>query len=356
MSRGEGILLRNLTVIRRLVQTLVVVFLLFGAGVVGPYAADKVSGAWPALTCAFDSQSGDYCALVPLQHQSTHRIGEAVVGGRDLATGALTMGLTLGTFLILFVLLNKAFCSWTCPLGYFQELLALLGQKVGLRQPEGLPAGAVHRTRPVKWIVLGLLVFGIPLLAGLGVSAGGFSNHAPYCEVCPSRFLTTLATADPSQIRVSLASPGAAFWTGSGLFLFGMMITLGMTLRQPFCRVCPMLALQAAFRRLGLLRLVKRPSSRCDKCGLCARACPMDIHEIQSSTRAGDATMADCTLCGRCVEMCPERDVLQLRYAGIKVFGADPVYFKARNRAQRRWEAASLVGWWRRRRAGEGRA
>lgn len=353
MSKSDGVLLRNLTVIRRLVQTLVVIFLIFGAGLVGPYLADKVSGAWPALTCSFDSQSADICALVPVQHLSTHRIGQAVVGGRDLASGLITLGLTLGTFLILFVVLNKAFCSWTCPLGFFQELLALLGRKLGLRQTDSLPDGAVRRARPVKWIVLGLLIFGIPLLAGLGVSAGGFSNHAPYCQVCPSRFLTSLATADPSQLRLSLASPGAAFWTGGGLFLFGVVITLGMTVRQPFCRICPMLALHAAFRKLGLLRLVKKPSSRCDKCGLCSQACPMDIHEIQTSTKEGDNTFADCTLCGRCVEMCPERDVLQLRYAGLKVFTADPAYFKARNQAQRRWEAGSLAGWWRRRAGAE---
>jgi len=346
-------MLRNLTVIRRLVQTLVVLFLLFGAALVGPYAADKVSGAWPALTCAYDSQAGDYCALVPLQHQSTHRVGQAISSDRSLASGLASLSLTLSTFLILFVVLNKAFCSWTCPLGFFQELLAMVGQKLGMRQAEGLPDGAVRRLRPMKWLILGLLIFGIPLAAGLGVSAAGFSNHAPFCEVCPSRFLTTLATGDFSQFRLDLASPGAAFWTGGGLFLFGTMIALGLTVRQPFCRVCPMLALQAAFQKLGLLRLTKRPVAQCDKCGLCSRACPMDIHEIRSSTQEGDATFPDCTLCGRCVEMCPQPDVLRLEYAGLKVFSSDPAYFKARNRGQRRWEGITLDGWWQRRRKRE---
>jgi ferredoxin-type protein NapH len=48
------------------------------------------------------------------------------------------------------------------------------------------------------------------------------------------------------------------FWTGVGVFLFGLIITLGMTLRQPFCRICPMLALHAVFRKVGLPRLVKQ--------------------------------------------------------------------------------------------------
>ena len=43
-----------------------------------------------------------------------HRVGDALSKGTSLWLGLLPVGITLATFLILFVLLNKAFCGWIC--------------------------------------------------------------------------------------------------------------------------------------------------------------------------------------------------------------------------------------------------
>jgi formate hydrogenlyase subunit 6/NADH:ubiquinone oxidoreductase subunit I len=64
----------------------------------------------------------------------------------------------------------------------------------------------------------------------------------------------------------------------------------------------------------------------------------MDIAEIQTEMEKRDVTFEDCTLCGRCVEFCPEKNVLQLKYATLPVFSADPQYFKRRKKAQKKWE------------------
>jgi ferredoxin-type protein NapH len=161
---------KNLSVIRKLVQTAIVLFLLFGASVVGVYSADKITGAFPALACAYDTQTADYCVLLPLQRQSGRYVGSAILGDASLWNGILTVSLTLTTFLILFVLLNKAFCGWACPLGFFQELLAGLGQKLGIRQSDSLPEKVVKRIRPAKWFILAMMVFGLPIVAGMGIS------------------------------------------------------------------------------------------------------------------------------------------------------------------------------------------
>lgn len=334
----------QVTLLRRLVQLGMFLFLVYGAWIVGFYAADKLSGALPSLSCAYDSMNADYCALIPLQHQFHHRLDAALETG-NLLQIVLPVATTLGTFLLLFVLLNKAFCGWVCPLGFFQEVLHLLGQKLGLQQVDSLANRVVDTLRPFKWLLLGGLVFGLPALTSLGFLADDWGD--PFCQICPSRIMTTLLSGDSRQVFVDTASPGRMVLSILGDFLFGLMVALALTLRQPFCRICPMLALHALFRKLGLARLVKQGSARCEKCGWCAQACPMDIRELQSEhnqvSQARDITLPDCTLCGRCVEFCPDKDVLQLRYLGVPVFSADPAYFKKRKKAQQRWQRITLI-------------
>ncbi|MFA7096575.1 MAG: 4Fe-4S binding protein [Gammaproteobacteria bacterium] len=79
------------------------------------------SGAFPGLSCAYDFQNTDYRMLIPFQHQMAHRVGHAVVESSSLLMSLVPFITTLGTFLLLFVLLNKAFCGWTCPLGFFRS-------------------------------------------------------------------------------------------------------------------------------------------------------------------------------------------------------------------------------------------
>jgi polyferredoxin len=337
--------LKNLTVLRRFVQLFMFIFLVYGSTVVGFYAADKLSGALPSLSCAYDSMNADYCALIPLQHQFHHRLGPAVDSG-DYLKLLLPVGTTIVTFLMMFVLLNKAFCGWVCPLGFFQEVMGLIGQKLGLRQVKSLSHGAVDKVRPIKWLMLGGLVFGLPALTSLGFLSDEWGD--PFCQICPSRILTTLFTGSDEQLFVDTSTPSYMVLSILGDFLFGLVIAMSMTLRQPFCRICPLLAMHAVFRKIGFVRLVKKGSSRCDKCGLCAEACPMDIKELQTdhnaTDKAKDITLPDCTLCGRCVEFCPDKDVLQIRYLNIPVFSATPQYFKRRKKAQTQWEKVKLIG------------
>ena len=334
--------LSNLSVIRKLVQVAAFVFFVYGIGVTSYYLADKVTAALPALSCAYDFDGADYCTLIPFQHQMDHRLGMVIADGGNLVMGIMPTLITLGTFLLFFVFLNKAFCGWLCPLGTFQEILHIIGQKIGLQRRESLDQKLVKRVKPVKWFILVLLVFIFPLMTGLG-----WLNHDlgdPFCRICPSRILTTLATGDGTQLNVDTANATTMFFSLLADFMFGLMIALALTVRQPFCRICPMLALHSVFKKLGLLRLVKQASPRCDRCGLCVKACPMDILEVQTDMERRDVTFEDCTLCGRCVEFCPDKDVLQLKYAVFPVFSADPQYFKKRNKAQKAWEKNTLIG------------
>lgn len=320
----------TISTLRRSVQLFAFVFFVYGAYIFNTfYTGDKLTQALPALSCAYDKQGGDYCALIPLQHQIDHRVSGVFNGSVEVMSGVVPTIITLATVAALVLALNKAFCGWMCPLGFFQELINVVGKKLGLKQTETLSEEGVRKLSFAKWGILLFFVLIFPLLTGLG-----FLSHAwgsPYCSICPSRILTTLATGDASQVYVSQA--GASYFALSLLadMLFGLMIALALFVRQPFCRICPMLPLQSVFKKLGLLRLVKNNSTNCSTCGQCVKACPMDIRAISSETpKAKNVTEVDCTLCARCVEFCPHDNTLTLKYAPVTLFSSSKEYFKRR--------------------------
>lgn len=337
---------KNLSVLRKIVQLLSFVFMVYGSVIVGFYAADKLSQALPALACAYDAQTADYCVLIPLQHQLDHRMGPAITAGQIGMSVLMPLFTTMLTFLLFFMVLNKAFCGWICPLGTFQEILSMIGQKLGLQRITNLSPATVDKLRPIKWLMLGLLVIIFPLMTGLGFA--GHELGDAFCRICPSRIMTSLAIGNADQLRVNTTSAGYMAWSITADALFGFMLVAGLTIRQPFCRICPMLAMHSIFKKVGLLKLRKNYTSRCEKCGLCANACPMDIREIHTS-QAKDILFPDCTLCGRCVEFCPDQGVMSLEYASFPIKVSSAPYFKHRNKAQKAWENASWLAWWKRR-------
>jgi formate hydrogenlyase subunit 6/NADH:ubiquinone oxidoreductase subunit I len=312
----------------RLAVQLVMLFVtVYGGSLVGYYTADKITGNLPALSCAYDKLNGAHCQLITTQHQLHHRVGEQIA---QLGHFALNMVIPLAfsflTFYLFFVVFNKAFCGWICPLGTVQELLYRLGRR--LKRPfRNLSETATRRLRPVKWTLLLVLVFALPVTAGLGVTPAITGDT--FCQICPSRLATTLLTGDTDQITIR-HNDTLAFALGAlANTLFGFVIVAALAARQPFCRICPMLALNAAFQRLSPMRLVKAESGHCEKCGICRQACPMDIPEIHHE-HGRKAFAEDCTLCGRCAEYCPQDGVIQLKFGPLALFRSSRAYYKAR--------------------------
>ncbi len=315
---------------RLTVQILMLLVTVYGANLVGFYMAEKLSNALPALSCAYDQQTGGYCILIPTQHQLHHRVGEAIVKAQEV-TMQMVMPLlfTVLTFFLFFFVLGKAFCGWVCPLGTLQELLGKLGRRLNLPLRR-FNADNVGKVRPVKWLLMLSLVLALPLLTGLGVTPHGLGN--PWCDVCPSRIATTLLTGSTEQL--SLRSGGVEFVLGAlANTLFGFMLVAAFAVRQPFCRICPLLSFNAVFQRLSPLRLVKRENDKCAKCGVCAQACPMDIHEI-AAEHGKKAYHEDCTLCGRCAEFCPDDGTIQLKWGRLALFESRREYYKGRMKGE----------------------
>ncbi len=322
----------TLSRLRLVVQLAMLVLTLYGSVVVGHYTADKITGALPALSCAYDMQNSAYCVLVPTQHQIHHRIGMAIVQAREITVQmVLPLLMTFATFFAFFFVIGKTFCGWVCPLGTMQELIGKVGRRFNLplRRFEAGDLGQVQCVRPVKWLLLLGLVFLLPLLAGLGVTPHSLGN--PYCDICPSRIATTLLTGSTEQLAIRV-NDSVSFSLGAiANVLIGFTLVAALAMRQPFCRICPLLSFNALFQRLSPLRLVKQSKDKCGKCRICSDACPMDIPEI-SQQEGGKAFHEDCTLCGRCSEYCPQDGVIALKWGPLKLFSSSRDYYKAKVR------------------------
>jgi NAD-dependent dihydropyrimidine dehydrogenase PreA subunit len=315
---------------RLAVQLAMLFVTVYGSVFVGTYMADKISNNLPALSCAYDQMNGGYCVLIPTQHILHHRIGEAMVRAQQLTFGmVLPLLMSFVAFFAFFFVLGKAFCGWVCPLGTLQELIGRVGRRfgIGLRRFEANDLGAVRRVRPVKWLLLLGLVFVLPLVTGLGVTPHTLGN--PYCDICPSRVATTLLTGNTEQLALRM-NDSVGFTLGAiADLLIGFTIVGALAIRQPFCRICPLLAFNAAFQRLSPMRLVKKMHDNCGKCGICTEACPLDIPEI-AQEEGRKAYSEDCTLCGRCAEYCPQDGVIQLKWGPLALFSSSRDYYKAK--------------------------
>lgn len=316
---------------RLTVQILMLFLTVWGGNLVGYYMAEKLSTALPALSCAYDQQTGGHCVLITLQHQLHHRIGEALAKAHQITWQILIpLFFTFLSFMAFFIVLGKAFCGWVCPLGTLQELLNKVGRRFNRPLHQFGPEN-VNRVRPAKWLMLLGLVFMLPLLAGMGVGPHELGN--PYCDVCPSRIVTTLLTGNPNEFAIATNNTWRLVLGVLANTLIGFTLIAALASRQPFCRICPMLAFNALFRRFSFARLEKAEHEKCSQCGICAKACPMDIHEI-AREHGHKAYHDDCTLCGRCAEYCPDDKVIQIKWGFWSVFSSSREYYKEKIRTE----------------------
>jgi ferredoxin-type protein NapH len=280
--------------------------------VYGGYLAIDLGSSLPMFSCGYNREGrAGVCYLLPLQHQLARPWPQLFsLAGIGVLTG-------FATFFIWFIVLNKGWCGFMCPLGTVQDWLTAIRKRTGIRYSL-YGEQAFNRLSWVKFVLLALLIL-IPL--GIG---GGFFSHdlgAPFCQICPGRVILPLFTGDPEQLSVDFSSIGTMILTGSGMFIAGLFIAGSFVKKRFFCFFCPMSALHYLISKPALLKL-KKDGAKCTKCGNCFNVCDMEIRAIADDIKRTDIMTDDCTLCLKCVAACPEPGALKVEFGRINIFEA----------------------------------
>lgn len=321
---------------------------LLGAELLGTQFPDGLS--IPVLACYIPNGRTVTCAI--WQIQSYIFPFWSYSRGYDVfysLSGPEMLVIVFSSLIAASLLLGRFFCGWLCPFGLYQDVLSRF-RRVLKKSHLTFSKKTNDGLKQFRWIIIATLlilsvifgsysIFGVEIVPGTAINTGHDALHSgivsninePYCLVCPERPLCVLlecAVGSMEWSYVSQIAYGPAYITGwyvtsLNLAVFIMVTVLALAYRRFWCRVCPMGAFTALFStykpfsRIAFTKLSK-DQEKCTKCGICKRVCPMDVTEVYER-KGGDVTVSNCTLCLRCVEMCPYEGALKANFAGKTV-------------------------------------
>ena len=186
----------------------------------------------------------------------------------------------LGLLIFFGALLGRAVCGFLCPMGWLQELIALVPVKKRDRFRLDRPL------RKLKYVILALLVV-LPLI---------FALTPFFCKyLCPAGTLAGIMLAI-SDAALRPLFGGIFAWKAAVL---AAVLAACLFIWRPFCKyLCPLGAIYGLFNRFALYR-GEVDADKCVRCGKCAEVCRMCV---DPST---DVNSAECVRCGDCVRACP---------------------------------------------------
>jgi len=302
--------------------------LAFGALIYGGYLTLDISSSLPTFSCVFSEGRGGSCYLFPLQHQ-VNMPWKQYAGPRVLG---LLSG--LGTFVLFFILFNKAWCGFACPLGTIQDWITRLRVRTGIR-PGAYSERTFKRLKGIKYVLLALLIL-IPLgisNAYFGLPRFSRDVATSFCMICPGRTLLPVFTGDFSQLAIDFSSKTTMVLTALGMAILGITLMGAFFKKRFFCLFCPMSALQYVFSRGALLGL-KKDGDKCTRCGNCSHVCDMGIVEIADDVESRNIVQDDCMMCFKCVAACPEEGCLRVTAPGLTVYQSTEKGFFERSAAR----------------------
>ncbi|RKX77642.1 MAG: 4Fe-4S ferredoxin [Spirochaetes bacterium] len=187
------------------------------------------------------------------------------------------------TFTILFLVspfFGRLFCSWLCPGGSLQDILAQ-----GRSKPYG--GGFRDSFKYILWV---------PWLFGIILAFLSYGNIKAIVPFYPSQ-----------SIDLSLLSGQLIVYYG--VITVFTLIALFLGKRAGCHSICWMAPFMILGRKGGNLLALPgfrlcSDSSRCTSCKRCTDNCPMSLR-VHEMVKDGKMENSECILCARCADNCP---------------------------------------------------
>jgi polyferredoxin len=190
-------------------------------------------------------------------------------------------------FMLMSILLKKAFCSWLCPVGTFSEYMWRVGRRIFGRNIR-LPRWFDIPLRGLKYILLGLFVAVIGVMSAEALD--GFMQ-TPYGLLVDVKMMNFFR-----EMSITAA------------VVIALLVLLSMLIQNFWCRyLCPYGALMGLASLLSPVK-IRRDAEACIDCSKCSKACPAGLAVDQLV----QIRTVECTACMECVSVCPVENALQL--------------------------------------------
>lgn len=178
--------------------------------------------------------------------------------------------------------LGPIFCGWICPFGAFQDAMAAVARKAGIKRKK-VPRPVHYLLLSLRYILLGLILW---------VSAD---------------FVFELMMYD-ARVNLLNYMSGYTLPLGAIVVILVFLLISGFLYERPFCSYfCVEGAKHGIFSALRPFTIVKH-SETCINCGACNRVCPMNV-DVQHH---GQVRSLQCIDCLSCVAACPKKGTLKL--------------------------------------------
>ena len=249
----------------------------------------------------------------------------------------------LAFILIMTIILGRFFCGWICPFGLYMDLFTLIRKALKIRYIiiSDRFNKLLHNLRYVLVIFfLGLaailymidtpstselLTLMVLLFAGpfehIGIMLGPL---VPLIVPWQGPLEISGLYFSFPYVQEVIKYSGENFATVGALIFLALVAAGTFFIRRGWCRFCPtgisiaVVNKIRGFKWAPLLHLNKN-ETKCTKCGICKRVCPVQVTEVYEK-KGGKIMTSMCMLCLRCVEMCPYEDCLRVNLGGKTVF------------------------------------